>query len=191
MKFTQYVHNLEVTWSLADVMKGRDSYFTSNSTLLLHPGTHRIEWELVSVTNISNLTLQGYHDCENTSELSIAKITRVNTSFVFSSISTTYCSIRLSLTAAVFLNIKLESSTGSHGYEALAAYHSSVEFNGVYTFSNNTAETAGGAIYTKLSNLTFSGRTRFTGNTAEQGGVVCAKDNNTLSFSGSMQHLFQ
>lgn len=177
--------------TLSDIVQHRDDYFISNSTLLFYPGDYSLEWGLVLVANVSNLTLQGYCD-GNSSDFPTARITCVNSSFNFSdasvhivSITFNHCTTMLSHTVAVFHNVTIENGTGSHGYGgALSTYHSNVDFEGLNTFAHNTAGTAGGAVFAHNSDLTFSGKITFTDNTAENGGAIYVTERSNLSLNG-------
>ncbi len=175
--------------TLSDVVRKKDTYFLSNSTLIFHPGEHSLQGEVVSVANIQGITLQGLHYRGRSS--SAPKILCVNSSFSFSgvidlqivSIGFIACRIGLHFTDAAFQDSRFENSTRG----AVAVFdRSSLTLSGVNTFAGNTAG-EGGAIVARNSNLTFYGDTTFEANEAQYfGGALFVTDLSWLYFNGSV-----
>ena len=179
--------------TLSTIVNEKDTYFTSNVTLVFHPGDHSLQDEIVSVADVSNLTLQG-STASNSSDALATRIVCDNSSFSYSSVpflhihSVNFVSCRsvLSFTVALFQDCSFENSTGVNGGAMYVDSVSNVMFVGHTVFTGNTAIQTGGAIYTSDSAITFSGETTFAVNHVQSGdgGAVYAEEYNTLSFSG-------
>ena len=152
--------------TLLDIARASNEYFISNATLVFSPGDHNLQEQVVSITNISGLTLMSSNGSE-------ARMSCGNSSFSFStvselqlvSISFISCRFELSSTTASFQDCWFENSTASVG-GAVAVYSGSqVHFYGRIGFVGNEAW-IGGAIFANNSNLTFFGDSSFIGNTA-------------------------
>ncbi len=181
--------------TLSDIVNEREKYFTSNVTLVFHPGDHSLQGGAVSVANVRNLTLQG----STTSSSSGAPVTRIvcdNSSLSFSdvsdlqivSINFVSCRNVLSFTVSVFQNCSFENSTAVNGGAMAVKRGSNVAFLGLTVFTGNTATLYGGAIFATYSNITFSGKTIFAVNHVHSehfsGGGAIYANYSTITFSG-------
>ncbi len=179
--------------TLSGIVNEREKYFTSNMTLVFHPGDHSLQGEPVSVANVSNLTLRS----STTSSSSSAPVTRIvcdNSSLSFSGVSDLHivsinfvsCRNVLSFTVSVFQDCSFENSTAVNGGVMSVNSGGNATFLGHTVFTGNIATQKGGAIFASNSIITFSGKTTFAVNHAHfVGGAVYAEENNNLSFRGT------
>ncbi len=182
--------------TLSGIVREMDKYFTSDVTLVFHPGDHSLQGEVVFVANVSRLTLQG----STTSSSSGAQVVRVlcdNSSLYFSgvsdllivSINFVSCRSMLSFTVSVFQDCSFANSTAVNCGAMAVNKGSNATFLGRTVFTGNIAIQDGGAICVNDSIIAFSGKTTFAVNHAYSyyglGGAVYAEEHSILSFSGN------
>ena len=79
-------------------------------------------------------------------------------------------------------------SNNSAGFGGVinAESNTSVSFNGTSNFNSNSADTGGGAIYTSDNgSVSFNGTSNFNNNSANHGGAICTSDSALVSFKGA------
>ncbi len=199
----QYTYNVYPTCAtdqecltLSDIVNEREKYFTSNVTLVFHPGDHSLHGETVSVANVSNLTLQG-STASSSPDAPVTRIVCDKSSLSFSDVSDLHivsinfvsCRNVLSFTVSVFQDCSFENSTAVNGGAMTVNRGSNLTFLGLTFFTGNNATQKGGAIYADDSIITFSGKATFTDNhsssSSGRGGALHTPYNNSLNFSGS------
>ena len=72
--------------TFADIVNASDKYFTSNNTMIFHSGDHNLQGEVVTVANISGLTLMSDND-HSSSDVLNPRILCGNSSLSFSGVS--------------------------------------------------------------------------------------------------------